>query len=213
MLTVSDNSTPNGCSATDQVDVTIMPSYQITIQDTLCDGGPYIFNGQIYSQSGIFVDSLQTTHGCDSITTVNISISQEPVFALNDTLICFGGQASLVPQSNFSNVSYAWLAQNSTIPTVSPALNITPQQTISYAVTAVDNFLCSHTENLTITVAPLPVMTLAANQTTLCAYDTLQLSATGATSLTWSGPLAISNGNASQTLILPLSGTDRKSVV
>jgi gliding motility-associated-like protein len=35
----------------------------------------------------------------------------------------------------------------------------------------------------------------------------LQLSATGASSLSWSGPLSISNGNASQTLTLPLSGT------
>ena len=206
-LTVTDNTSALGCTTTDQVDVTILPSYQIQVADTLCNGGPYVLNGQTYTQSGIYVDSSLTSTGCDSLITINISISQEPVFALNDTLICFGGQASLVPQSNFSNVSYAWLAQNSTIPTVSSALNISPQQTISYVVTAVDNFLCTHTENLTITVAPLPVMTLAANQTTLCAYDTLQLSATGATSLTWSGPLAISNGNASQTLILPLSGT------
>lgn len=206
-LTVTDNASALGCTTTDQVDVTVLPSYQIQVADTLCNGGPFVLNGQTYTQSGIYIDSSQTTTGCDSLITINISISQEPVFALNDTLICFGGQASLVPQSNFSNVSYAWLAQNTTIPTVSPALNVSPQQTISYVVTAVDNFLCTHTENLTITVAPLPVMTLAANQTTLCAYDTLQLSATGASSLSWSGPLSISNGNASQTLTLPLSGT------
>lgn len=206
-LTVTDIASALGCTTTDQVDVTVLPSYQIQVADTLCNGGPFVLNGQTYTQSGIYIDSSQTTTGCDSLITINISISQEPVFALNDTLICFGGQASLVPQSNFSNVSYAWLAQNTTIPTVSPALNVSPQQTISYVVTAVDNFLCTHTENLTITVAPLPVMTLAANQTTLCAYDTLQLSATGASSLSWSGPLPISNGNASQTLTLPLSGT------
>ncbi len=206
-LTVTDNASALGCTTTDQVDVTVLPSYQIQVADTLCNGGPFVLNGQTYTQSGIYIDSSQTTTGCDSLITINISISQEPVFALNDTLICFGGQASLVPQSNFSNVSYAWLAQNTTIPTVSPALNVSPQQTISYVVTAVDNFLCTHTENLTITVAPLPVMTLAANQTTLCAYDTLQLSATGASSLSWNGPLSISNGNASQTLTLPLSGT------
>ncbi len=205
-LTVTDNASALGCTTTDQVDVTVLPSYQIQVADTLCNGGPFVLNGQTYSQTGIYIDSSQTTSGCDSLITINISISQEPVFSLNDTLICFGGQASLVPQSNFSNVSYAWLAQNANIPTVTPTLNVSPQQTISYVVTAVDNFLCTHTENLTITVAPLPVMTLAANQTTLCAYDTLQLSATGATSLTWSGPMVISNSNPTQTLVLPLSG-------
>jgi trimeric autotransporter adhesin len=205
-LTVTDNASALGCTTTDQVDVTVLPSYQIQVADTLCNGGPFVLNGQTYSQTGIYIDSSQTTSGCDSLITINISISQEPVFSLNDTLICFGGQASLVPQSNFSNLSYAWLAQNATIPTVTPTLNVSPQQTISYVVTAVDNFLCTHTENLTITVAPLPVMTLAANQTTLCAYDTLQFSATGATSLTWSGPMVISNSNPTQTLVLPLSG-------
>ncbi|MEY4804143.1 MAG: hypothetical protein RL331_662 [Bacteroidota bacterium] len=206
-LTVTDNTSALGCTTTDQVDVTVLPSYQIQVADTLCNGGPFVLNGQSYTQTGIYIDSSLTTTGCDSLITINISISQDPVFALNDTLICFGDQATVVPQSTFNNVNYAWLAQNTTIPIVSSSLNISPQQTVSYLVTAVDSFLCSHAENVTITVSPLPVMTLAANQTTLCAYDTLQLAATGASTLQWSGPLAISNGNPSQTLISPLSGT------
>lgn len=205
-LTVTDNGSALGCTTTDQVDVTVLPSYQIQVIDTLCDGGPFTYNGQTYSQTGIYIDSSQTAFGCDSVTTINISISQEPVFALNDTLICFGGQASLVPQSNFSNVSYAWLAQNTTIPTVSPALFVSPQQTISYVVTAVDNFLCTHTENFTINVAPLPVMTLLANQMTLCAYDTLTLTATGALSYDWSGPVAFAASAATQNVFNPQSG-------
>jgi len=59
---------------------------------------------------------------------------------------------------------------------------------------------------MTITVAPLPVMTLSANQTTLCAYDTLQLSATGATSLNWSGPIAFNGNAANQQLVNPQTG-------
>jgi gliding motility-associated-like protein len=206
-LTVTDNTSALGCTSTDQVAVTVLPSYQTQVADTLCNGGPFVLNGHTYTQSGLYIDSAQTTSGCDSLININITISQEPVFALNDTLICFGGQAALVPQSNFNNVSYAWLSQNTTVPTVSPTLNISPQQTISYAVTAVNNFLCIHAENITITVAPLPIMTLVANQTTLCAYDTLQVSASGAPSLSWSGPLAISNSNPTQTITNPLSGT------
>ena len=206
-LTVTDNTSALACTTSDQVDVTVLPSYQIQVVDTLCNGGPFVFNGQSYSQTGIYIDSAITTTGCDSLITINISISQEPVFTLNDTLICFGGQAALVPQSTFNNMTYAWLAQNTNIPILSPSLNTNPQQSISYVVTAIDNFLCSHTENVTITVAPLPVMTLAANQTTLCAYDTLQLAASGASNLSWSGPVAFANSNPSQALILPNSGT------
>jgi gliding motility-associated-like protein len=206
-LTVTDNTSPMGCSATDQVDITVLPAYQFTIQDTLCNGGPFVFNGNSYAQTGIYIDSSQTTSGCDSITTIQIAISQTPVFNINDTLICFGEQVALVPQSMFSNVTYGWLQQNTSLPVISPNLLVSPAQTTSYQVTAVDPFLCNYSDNFTITVVPLPVMTLAANQTTLCAYDTLHLAATGASTLQWSGPLAISNSNPSQTLILPLSGT------
>ena len=206
-LVVTDNTSAMACTTSDQVDVTVLPSYQIQVADTLCNGGPFVYNGQSYSQTGIYIDSSLTTTGCDSLSTINISISQDPVFTLNDTLICFGEQVALIPQSTFNNVTYAWLAQYTTIPVLSPTLNTSPQQTISYVVTAVDNFLCSSNENVTITVSPLPVLTLAANQTTLCAYDTLQLSASGANSLNWSGPSAFSNGNPTQSLILPLTGT------
>lgn len=206
-LTVTDNTSPMGCSATDQVDITVLPAYQSAILDTLCNGGPFVFNGNSYTQTGMYIDSSQTTSGCDSITTIQIAISQTPVFNINDTLICFGDQIDILPQSNFNNVTYAWLPPNTAVPILSPSLLVSPAQTTSYQVTAVDPFLCNYSDNFTITVAPLPVMTLTANQTTLCAYDTLHLAATGASTLQWSGPLAISNSNPSQTIILPLSGS------
>ena len=206
-LTVTDNTSLMGCSASDQVDVTILPAYQNTIQDTLCNGGPFVFNGNSYTQTGIYIDSSQTVAGCDSITTLQIAISQTPVFNINDTLICFGEQVALVPQSNFSNVTYGWLQQNTTLPVISPNLTVSPIQTTSYQVTAVDPFLCNYSDNFTITVAPLPLMNLIANQTTLCAYDTLLLTASGAPTLNWSGPVTFNNAFANQVLTNPQTGS------
>lgn len=206
-LTVTDNTSPMGCSATDQVDVTILPAYQTTIQDTLCNGGPFIYNGQSYSQTGIYVDSSQTLSGCDSITTIQLVISQEPVFAINDTLLCIGEQINIVPQSTFSNITYGWLAQNAATPVLAPNLQLSPTQTVSYMVTAIDPFLCSYTDNFTLTVAPLPSMNLNTNQTVMCAYDTLQLSASGASTYQWTAPISILNGNPNQTITAPVSGT------
>ena len=205
-LTVTNNNSPMACTATDQIDVTILPAYQSTIQDTLCNGGPFVFNGISYTQTGIYIDSSQTAAGCDSITTLQIAISQTPVFSVNDTLICFGEQVALVPLSNFSNVTYGWLQQNTTLPVISPNLTVSPIQTTSYQVTAVDPFLCNYSDNFTITVAPLPLMNLSANQTTMCAYDTLLLTASGAASYAWSGPVALGVGQISQNIIQPLSG-------
>lgn len=206
-LTVTDNTSPMGCSATDQVDVTILPAYQTTIQDTLCDGGPFIYNGQSYSQTGIYVDSSQTVDGCDSVTTIQLVISQEPVFTINDTILCIGEQINIVPQSTFNNITYGWLAQNATIPVVAPNLLLSPTQTVSYMVTAIDPFLCNYTDNFTLTVAPLPALNLSANQTVLCAYDTLQLSASGAASYQWAAPISIATSNPNQTITAPISGS------
>lgn len=205
-LTVTDNTSPMGCSATAQVDVTVLPAYQVLIQDTLCNGGPFVYNGQSYTQSGIYIDSAQTTSGCDSITTLEIAISQTPVFDISDTLICIGTQINLIPQSTFSNISYGWLAQNTATPVMAPSLTITPAQTINYMVTAIDSFLCNYTDNFTITVAPLPILSLSANQTTLCAYDTLQLTASGANAYAWNGAVVFANNNPNQSIISPVSG-------
>ena len=205
-LTVTDTSNTMACTATDQVDVTILPAYQTLIQDTLCNGGPFIYNGNTYTQTGVYIDSSLTTGGCDSITTIQIAISQTPVFAINDTLICFGAQVDILPVSNFSNITYAWLAQNATLPMISPQLVVSPIQTTTYQVTAIDTFLCNYTDTFTITVSPLPVMNLNANSITLCAYDTLLLNATGAPSYAWSGPVALSAGSAQQEVLSPLTG-------
>ena len=205
-LTVTDTSNTMACTATDQVDVTILPAYQTLIQDTLCNGGPFIYNGTTYTQSGIYTDWALTMGGCDSITTIQITISPTPVFDITDTLICFGAQVDILPNSNFSNITYAWLAQNAVLPVVSPQLVVSPAETTSYQVTAIDTLLCLYSDNFTIFVSPLPIVNINANATTLCAYDTLLLFAAGAANYTWSGPVPFFNGSANQEVILPTSG-------
>ena len=67
-----------GCTATDSVFVLINnTSTPISITDTSCDS--YLWNGSTYNQSGIYIDTLTNTDGCDSIVememTINNSIS------------------------------------------------------------------------------------------------------------------------------------------
>lgn len=206
-LTVTDTSGSINCSTTDQVDVSILPEYQTTIIDTLCNGGPYVFNGVSYTQTGIYIDSSQTISGCDSVTTLDISISQIPVFSVVDTLICFGTSVTQVPVSNFTGVQYFWLPFGSMNPTTGNTFTITPNQTNSYTVTAIDTYLCNYTESFDILVEPLPNMQLTANDLILCAYDTLILQASGALTYAWNTPMPGLGTSPSQTILNPLSGT------
>jgi gliding motility-associated-like protein len=205
-LTVTDTSIASGCSSTDQVTVTIYEASLTVTSDTICDGGPYLFNGQSYSVSGVYTDSALTIHGCDSIITLDLSISNEPTFSLTDTMLCFGDQTTLIPQSSFSNVTYAWQSAGNPLPIISPQLLVSPLTSTVYTVTAVDPYLCNYTTNVNIDVIALPVMNILANQTVLCAYDTLILQGSGAQTLSWSGPITFVNTNSIQQILNPQAG-------
>ena len=204
-LTVTDTVGSGGCSMSDQIDVSVLPAYQLSVQDTLCNGGPFVYNGLSFAQTGIYIDSSLTANGCDSITTLNIAISQTPIFSVNDTLICIGQSTTQVPISAFSNVQYYWLPQGAVLPVQGPTFSITPNSTNTYYVTAIDPYLCNYMDTFTIQVAPLPTLLLNANDLILCAYDTLLLNATGANTYTWNGPVNFIQGN-NQQIINPLSG-------
>ena len=62
----------NGCSATTTVSVQ-GPVNALPQQVTACLS--YLWNGQTYSQSGTYTDTLQTVVGCDSIITLNLTIT------------------------------------------------------------------------------------------------------------------------------------------
>jgi uncharacterized protein YjdB len=62
----------NGCSATTTVSVQ-GPINALPQQVTACLS--YLWNGQTYSQSGTYSDTLQTVVGCDSIITLNLTIT------------------------------------------------------------------------------------------------------------------------------------------
>ncbi|MFM8595780.1 MAG: T9SS type B sorting domain-containing protein, partial [Flavobacteriales bacterium] len=195
-----------GCSMSDQIDVTVLPAYQIAIQDTLCNGGPFVYNGLSFSQTGIYIDSSLTINGCDSITTFNIAISQTPVFSVSDTLICIGQSTTQIPSSTFTNVQYYWLPLGIVLPVQGPTYSVAPNSTNTYYVTAIDTYLCNYTDTFSIQVAPLPNMQLTANSLVLCAYDTLLLNATGAATYSWNGPVTFSSGSTQQ-IMNPLGGT------
>ena len=45
------------------------------IYHTVCQGDSILFNGKYYGQTGIYIDTLQTVFGCDSILTLNLQVN------------------------------------------------------------------------------------------------------------------------------------------
>ncbi|MDL2297509.1 T9SS type A sorting domain-containing protein, partial [Bacteroidales bacterium OttesenSCG-928-E04] len=44
------------------------------IADTICEGNDYWFGGEYLTSSGIYTDTLQNAHGCNSVTTLNLTV-------------------------------------------------------------------------------------------------------------------------------------------
>jgi gliding motility-associated-like protein len=204
-LSTSSSSNPGLCPSSDQVQVTIYPRFVTNITDTLCNGGPYNFNGQSITQTGIYVDTLSSIHSCDSIVNLNIVISTEPVYTLLDTTICIGNPLTLAPQGVGGTYSYTWTPQMA-VPTSTGAMTWNPVVSNEFFLLATNNYGCTHLDSLDLTVNPLPNMGLVASSQAICPNESLTLTASGAATYSWSGPGVTSSTTNSQTIIPTGSG-------
>jgi hypothetical protein len=62
-----------GCTASDQVTITV--NYPSTNTITTTAQGSYTLNGQVYTASGTYTQTLTNANGCDSTIILNLTIS------------------------------------------------------------------------------------------------------------------------------------------
>ncbi len=107
-----------------------------------CDN--YTYNGQTYTSSGIYSDTLINAAGCDSIVTVNVTIWNNPIVSAGpDVFNCLGQQTTL---SGSGAVSYTWSGGV----TDGVPFNA-PTGTSSYVVTGTDGNGCMNTDTVEVT--------------------------------------------------------------
>ncbi|NSW46284.1 MAG: PKD domain-containing protein, partial [Bacteroidales bacterium] len=206
-LTATDQVT--GCSSTDQVVVTVTGG-PLTINLTatpniICNGstsqlianvsggsGTYTYNwssnpnGFSSNISNPIVAPTQTTTYTvtvndgfnDVVGTITITVNPLPVAdAGTDISICEGESANLLASGGDS---YLWSTNENTA-----AITVSPTVTTIYTVTVTSTDGCSATDNVTVIVNPIPVITLTSN-TTICEGSSITLTATGGDSYLWS---------------------------
>ena len=62
-----------GCTGTDTVVVTVLENATNTLTETALDS--YTLNGQTYTQSGTYTQTLTAANGCDSTITLNLTLN------------------------------------------------------------------------------------------------------------------------------------------
>ena len=66
--------------------ITVHTTQTKTITATICKTETYLFNGKPYTQTGTYTDTLQTSFGCDSIVTLNLTVVAPDTTRINATI-------------------------------------------------------------------------------------------------------------------------------
>ena len=182
-VTVTDN---NGCVATDDVDVTINP---VPVADagadaSICQNSSTTLNGAggvsyLWSPATGLDDatlqnpsaSPQTTttytvtvtdaNGCTATDDVDVTVTpSEPVDAGPDDSACSGDPVSLTATGN--GVSFSWSPATGLSSTNTASTTATLTSTVQYTVTMTDANGCTSSDDVTVTINPIPVAAFSA---------------------------------------------------
>ena len=182
----------NNCLASDQVNITVNPVTPVNAGNdvTICLGesttliatggdasGSYSWSSGQNSSTIQVSPNANTTYfvtltqnGCSDIDQVTVNINPVASATLgNDRAICIGDQTTLSVSTSGTNLSYVWNnGATSSNQVVSPTSNT------SYSVTVSDG-TCSSSDEIQITVNPLPTPIITGNLN-YCQGDSTELS-------------------------------------
>ncbi len=193
-----------GCSATDQVTVTVdpIPTVGAGQDQAICQGGTVTLSGSgatsytwdnsvndgvVFTPAGTQTYTVTGTGpgGCQNTDQVTVTVNPIPtVGAGQDQALCQGGTVTL---SGSGATTYAW--DNG----VTNGVAFTPAGTQTYTVTGTGPGGCQNTDQVTVTVNPIPTVGAGQDQA-LCQGGTVTLSGSGATTYTWNN--GVTNGVA-----------------
>jgi hypothetical protein len=89
--------TLQGCDSISVLDLTVNAYLRDTTITTICQGSSVMFDGQMLTVTGVYSDTLLTSGGCDSISMLDLTVSDyirdtTSTTICNGSSIVFGGQ-------------------------------------------------------------------------------------------------------------------------
>jgi hypothetical protein len=98
-----------GADTTVAATLTVNPVFLVNNPQTICENDSYTFNGNVYTLSGNYNDTLQTVNGCDSIIVTQLTVVDTSVYS---TSIIGCDSASFNGVTYYSSNTYTQLFTN-----------------------------------------------------------------------------------------------------
>jgi large repetitive protein len=192
--------TTTGCKNTDVVTVNVVAPPIVSITEgaavNVCAGAPVTLTGNgatTYSWSNgdataatTFTPSASGTYtvtgtsgSCTDTESINVNYVVLPTATASTTTptICNGSTATLSTTGSSAG-TYSWSGGSA---------SVSPVATTTYTLTVTDAIGCQQTSPVTVTVTPNPVVSITEGLAlAICSGNTQALTATGATSYSWS---------------------------
>lgn len=133
------------------------------------------------------VIGFDNSSGCIYMGTSSLVVNPTPTVSVvaNNTLVC--PNSSLILTANGAQ-TYSWSNNATTFSTV-----VNPGQITTYSVSGTNTFGCQRTTTIIIAVLPIPQLSVSATNTFLCKGTSATITASGATSYTWSNSTSASS--------------------
>ena len=127
-----------GCDSVYMLDLTIYNTFFSEEIASICDYERYYFRGNLYNKSGIYWDSLVTSHGCDSIYKLDLRVTPTYRDTIFDT-ICLGEEYNfrgriLKQAGNYVDTTYNTTSNSCEI--INLYLQTNPNTIIEYVKTS-----------------------------------------------------------------------------
>jgi gliding motility-associated-like protein len=151
----------------------------------------------------VYSYNFQNNTHCPLIKdTVNVVMPQTPTLSINQASICAGQQTATLTASGAAN--YTWTPSTGLNTGSSGTVAANPTVTTTYTVVGA-NGNCRDTITTQVVVNPLPVMTV--NSATICSGASTTLTASGASTYSWSPALSLNTSSGATVTATPLTST------
>lgn len=187
-----------GCTGTDYVyiDIPFAPSVAASPAGTLCPGATLNLSasqgvawswstGDTTSQITVaptatttYTLTVTSSAGCEQVRSYTAEVATSTgFFVFGNQAICAGESAVLAASGG---ASFLWSTGETT-----NSITVSPEETQSYTVNQTDEFGCTHTDTVTVTVNSAPDIAYVPQEVLICAGDEVLLELYQADTLLW----------------------------
>ncbi|MCQ2194677.1 MAG: T9SS type B sorting domain-containing protein, partial [Paludibacteraceae bacterium] len=97
----------SGCDSLVTLKLTVLEKVETEIEESICEGESYTFNGKTLTDTGIYEELLTSTVGCDSLVKLKLTVLRKSHVTISDTI-----KLSRIYKKNGFDIDNAQIGEN-----------------------------------------------------------------------------------------------------